>query len=205
MEVKPVRIVILCVAGLLVLYGWRTMKGDAKNILDVRPASVSVLPIHDDLSPLLRTAHEQEMQGQYNDAIASLQKAVAIAPTDSRPYIGMGIIYEELKDAQNSKESFKKAIELDPKNAQIYTQLGALQLSLEESDQGVQNLKKAIELSPHDSEPETVLGNFYMVRGQYSEALEAYEKANAIAPSGMLQAKIDSARQKADLMKPGSP
>ncbi len=67
---------------------------------------------------------EYAKQGDYNTAVAKLQKALEIAPDFANAHHVMALVYNRIGDKQQAVQHFKRALELDPKDSQTLNDYG---------------------------------------------------------------------------------
>ena len=75
---------------------------------------------------LLNLVNVNISQGQSDEAIDYLQKAIAVSPDEPQLYDVLGLIYESIKDIDKAIESIKKAVEINPDYADALSHLGRL-------------------------------------------------------------------------------
>ena len=117
---------------------------------------------------------------QYDDAIASYQKAIALDPDDTTAYYNIGITYQALKRYDDAIASYQKAIVLDPDYAMAYNNLGNTYKALKQYDDAIASYQKAIALDPDYAMAYNNLGNTYSDLKQYDDAIASYQKAIAL-------------------------
>ena len=67
---------------------------------------------------------EYAKQGDYNTAVAKLQKALEIAPDFANAHHVMALVYNRIGDKQQAEQHFKRALELDPNDSQTLNDYG---------------------------------------------------------------------------------
>src|SRR5262249_39699657 len=67
----------------------------------------------------------QIAQKKWTDAIATLQKALALAPNDAQLHGGIGRTYLQVRDFPNAEKELKTAIQLDAKNIEYWKDLSS--------------------------------------------------------------------------------
>jgi tetratricopeptide (TPR) repeat protein len=78
----------------------------------------------DSASGLIASAQRQFDSGNYTLAIATLQSAVAGAPSNAGAYYWLGRCYYELRDYDNAVAQLEKAVSLDGQNSVYHQWLG---------------------------------------------------------------------------------
>ncbi|MGH8581553.1 MAG: type IV pilus biogenesis/stability protein PilW [Gammaproteobacteria bacterium] len=67
---------------------------------------------------------EYAKQGDYNTAVAKLQKALEIEPDFANAHHVIALVYYRTGDKQRAEQYFKRALELDPKDSQTLNDYG---------------------------------------------------------------------------------
>jgi Flp pilus assembly protein TadD len=67
----------------------------------------------------------QIAQKKWTDAIATLQRAVALAPNDAQLHGGLGRTYLQARDFLHADKELQNAIQLDPKNVEYWKDLSS--------------------------------------------------------------------------------
>lgn len=89
-------------------------------------------------------------KGEYQRAIAELEKAIAWQPDFAPAYNRLGMAYAILKDFEKAEKNFQKVIELAPEVDQGYLNLGLLYELKGERDRAIFLLEKALALNPEN-------------------------------------------------------
>lgn len=77
------------------------------------------------LQSLKLRADIQIAQKRWTDAIATLQRAAAMAPNDARLHGGLGRTYLQARDFLHADKELQNAIQLDPKNVEYWKDLSS--------------------------------------------------------------------------------
>ena len=85
--------------------------------------------------------------GDYDGAVANLQKIVTALPTCAACYSSMGDAYNKKNDLANAEKAYLKAIELDPSKPAAYAALASVYNSQKKFDEANKMGAKANELS----------------------------------------------------------
>jgi tetratricopeptide (TPR) repeat protein len=94
----------------------------------------------------------------FSEAITSLSKASALAPTDAKIYYSIGQFLETASLQKEAIPYYQKAIELKSNYDYAYFALGKIYLSQKEKLLAKENLKKAVDYSyPTNSEAQKLL------------------------------------------------
>ena len=119
--------------------------------------------------------------GRTNEAIAFLERAIAINPGCVEAYTNLATIFHGRGFTEKAVEYSSKAIALQP-NAIAYSNLGASYSSLGLTDKAAECFRKAIELQPDCADAYFNLANLCRDRGNADVALENYNKVLALQP-----------------------
>ena len=116
--------------------------------------------------------------GQYEEAIKSLLKAIELNPNDDNNYYWLGRSHYYNEKYKEAIQSFLKAIELNPKEFEYYDWLSASYSENGEYDKAIEYLLKAIELNPDEPDNYWELGWLYEKNNQKEEAFKSFMKSN---------------------------
>jgi len=125
------------------------------------------------------------IEKKYQDAIAQIQKALAINPQDAFGYVSLGEAYGALGDNKKAIEYFRKAMDIIPNYLEAYAALGYVYISSGQQQEAVAVFQKATEINPKYAEGYRGLGYIYSRLGQYEPAIAQYQKALKIDPNNM--------------------
>ncbi len=120
----------------------------------------------------------QERLGQWDDAEASLQKALKFEP--NHPYILNYLGYSWADKGKNLDEALDmiiKAVNLRPNDGYIVDSLGWVYFKLNKFEDSVQPLERAVELMPEDPTLNDHLGDAYWKVGRKHEARFQWNRA----------------------------
>jgi adenylate cyclase len=120
---------------------------------------------------------------QYDEAIASQEKAVALSPNWSTAlaHLGMGLVYA-CRPEEGIRE-LQKAIRLNPMAPTYYHfKLGRAYRMTEQYEEAISEFKKALHGSPNSLGAWIGLASTYSLLGQEAEAREAAAKVLTIHP-----------------------
>ena len=111
-----------------------------------------------------------------SDAEAAYQRAIAAAPTEAAPHLGLGRLYAANGRREDAVRSLRRALELDALDPEIHFELGRLLASVEE---GRSLLQRAVAGRPAWPEAQTALGDALLHASQPEPAEAAYRAAIA--------------------------
>ena len=123
--------------------------------------------------------------GQWEQALAAYQKAIALDPNYQAAYANLGVVYFQLERFDLAASQYQKALELKPDDGEVAYNLGALYLQqalLSGSqpdpnllDKAIAQLQQAQKLAPDLAEPYFSLGVAYNTLKQTDKAIQAFE------------------------------
>jgi tetratricopeptide (TPR) repeat protein len=125
---------------------------------------------------------EKYKKGDFQGAIADLDKAITINPEYAEAYNNRGLTYKALRDYQKAIADLDKAIVLNPKLALAYTNRGMIYHALKEYPKAIADLDKAIEINANHIYAYNSRGNIYADLKDYPKAIADYTKAIEINP-----------------------
>lgn len=145
----------------------------AKQALEINPQSVAALCLRADLLIL---------DERVDEAIAEINKALAINPHSEEGYGRLAACHVLKAEPAKAEELEKKVLEWNPKPGIFYARMGNLLEQRRQFTAAEKALCRAIELAPHLVEPHNDLGLLYMRVGKEDEAKKVFEEAVARDP-----------------------
>ena len=123
-------------------------------------------------------------EGNLDEAITTLTKAIALKHNYSKAYNNRGLAYyRQDKDIQAEKD-FLKAIQFNPNDEKAYNNVAIVLCKQEQYDQALVYLNQAIvlmkETERYHADVYNNLAFVCMKKGMYKEAIEAYNQAHRI-------------------------
>lgn len=121
-------------------------------------------------------------KGEYDEAIAREQKALALNPNNETAYDNLGFaLFQEGRVAEAAAD-YKKALAINPRNADAYNGLGHALMESLQIDDAIELYRKALEINPDYVEALNNLGNALMEKKQPEDAVVILQKAVAVNP-----------------------
>lgn len=124
--------------------------------------------------------------GDYDGAVANLQKIVVKLPTCAACYLSMGDAYAKKNDMENAEKSYLKSIELDATKPQPYAALATVYNAQKKFDEAAKMGAKANELSDAagggDASSAFNQGVILFNSGKPAEAVVHFDKATKLDP-----------------------
>ena len=105
------------------------------------------------------TGRAQIASGQFQEAVASLQAAIAMDPDFACAYNALGVALAQLGRRSEAREAFVKAGQITPEWGLPYLQLGQIALNASDAAAALPYLEKAVALNPR-----SVLSRWHLMR-----------------------------------------
>ncbi len=119
---------------------------------------------------------------QGKDALAVLQRAVALSPHDALAHSNLGFAQRQHGLSADSAQTCRRAIELNPRLAEAHNNLGTALLDLGQPDDALASYGRAVQLNPGYVDALCNLGTLLRTRGQLQDAGAAFNRALQAAP-----------------------
>lgn len=116
-------------------------------------------------------------EGNVNDALADMNRAIQLDQDESEYFVTLSDIYLAMNKITSSLEALQKAEELDPSNNQALLKQAELYLILQDYQNVFTYTKKAIDLDRNNPVAFFIRGYALMERGDTAEAVRNYQKA----------------------------
>ena len=91
-------------------------------------------------------AHILAEQGRFQEAVAPLEKAVALAPNDAYCHMTLGVDYRKSGDMVAARRELERATQLEPDNAIAHFQLGRFYKEIHDLDRAKMEFDRTAEL-----------------------------------------------------------
>ena len=124
--------------------------------------------------------------GQRDQAIAWVNKLIALNPKDSDARAFLANIYSSMERFGEAAEIYQAILADDPKNFNVRLQLGGLYARMHDYEKARQVLEKLTEMNPDSYAGFYYLARLYQEMHLFDKAAEAYEKALVLNWSPML-------------------
>ena len=135
------------------------------------------------LSSLMRRANWLAQHGMYEEAIANIEKAIAICPQEPRCSVELANIYRAQKRMGPAIEAMRRAVELDPRNSTVQEQLLQTLVGLERYDEVISVSRELLERCPKNLYVRDVLSIAYLQQGMLDKALTVTNELIRLAPT----------------------
>jgi tetratricopeptide (TPR) repeat protein len=151
-------------------------RAELQAVLDLHPQEVIAAEVYNYLG------YTHYLEGRYDDALPSFQKALELNPSLSVAWFNMGNLHFHRKDMEQAKTCYKEALRADPHMAQANCQLGLTYLEQGILEKARAPLEKAMTLDPGDFWAHLGLSEYYRRTRDAAAALEEARQAMRIAP-----------------------
>lgn len=121
--------------------------------------------------------------GKSDIAVALLQKAVGINPSDPALHLNLSLALLALNERDKAEQCLHMAISLKPDFSVAYYNLAVLKGLNGKTDEAIAGYQKAIALNKDYVEAYNNLGAIYRVQSKFDEALECFNKVVSINPN----------------------
>ncbi len=121
-------------------------------------------------------------QGDFQGAIVSYSRAIALKPDLAVAFINRGVAYRELEYLAAALADYDRALTLDPHHAGILNNRGIAFSDLGRYADALRDFEAAIALQPDSAEAYYNRGATLTRLNRHTEALASYERAIAIRP-----------------------
>ena len=116
--------------------------------------------------------------GRADEAVVSLEKAVAARPDDQNLRLTYARLLVDIKEYDRARVEFEKLLKASPDDAELLYTLGLLSLESQRLDDAEKYLMMLVRMDERDGEAQYYLGRIYENRKQYDKAIEWYEKVH---------------------------
>ena len=124
-----------------------------------------------------------QSSGRIEDAIAQLQNAVQLNPTNASLHNSLGAAYDRGTRLDDAMAQFDEAIKLDPTSVTAHKNRGLVLSRKGRSVEAIAEFETALKLKPDDADTHTELGNALGRAGRADEALPHFQKAVQLDPT----------------------
>lgn len=125
----------------------------------------------DDPDALAMQANVAAEKGDRDGSIASIKKAIAVAPNRADLHANLGAyLGQGGKDLPGARAELEKAVELDGKNVQARQLLAALLLAQKDYAGAEAQLKAAVSAAPKNLQPRLTLASLYLTQNNFPAA-----------------------------------
>jgi tetratricopeptide (TPR) repeat protein len=120
--------------------------------------------------------------GRYRDAIAHLQKAIELEPTQSFHHYKLAETLREMGERKKALSAIESAILISPDIALYHFFTGELLVSMDRAEESISAYRSAVELSPGDDFYFLRLAVAFWKAGKRKEAIKSIQLASDLNP-----------------------
>jgi predicted O-linked N-acetylglucosamine transferase (SPINDLY family) len=120
--------------------------------------------------------------GQHPEAIASLRRALALAPKSADAHAGIGASLQALGRHAEALDAYALALALEPRFPEAHNNAGNALQALGRFEEAIRRYEQAIAARPGYADALGNLGNALRALGRHAEALARYRQALAAGP-----------------------
>ena len=119
-------------------------------------------------------------RGDKDQALAELNKAIALNPNRIESYLSLARFHIVNKDQQNAEATYRKALSIDGNSALAHSEYGKFLVQNNRMPEAEAELRKAVDVGPTDRNARFVLGSFYLVNKQLDKAEAEFKSLAAL-------------------------
>ena len=124
-----------------------------------------------------------ERQGEYDQALVHLRRAVQLNPNFAEAYNNLGAVLREQGKYGEAVICFEEALRINDRVPEAHNNFGtALQMNAQ-SDEAQAAYRQAIRLNPDFAEAHDNLGNLLTAQGEFDAAMSSFERAVRLQPA----------------------
>jgi tetratricopeptide (TPR) repeat protein len=144
---------------------------------DSRTDTVQASPVNPELDSLIKRAESLVARKQYDDAIDTYMKCLALSPRDATLYNRLGVAYHRKQDLGLARNNYEKAVKLDPGYAEALNNLGTIAFTEKKYSKAIRYYRKAVKLKPETATMHYNLASAWFAKEKYDEAFREYQIA----------------------------
>jgi tetratricopeptide (TPR) repeat protein len=130
---------------------------------------------------LIAQAYEQDQQTPA--AVAALQNAIALVPSDSKNYLDLATLSMDHAALDVGADVLNAGLHAVPDSAQLYLERGLLELQMEQYDAANADFRKAAALNPQQNYSSVALGISLLQENKLGESVQVVKQGLGKAPA----------------------
>jgi tetratricopeptide (TPR) repeat protein len=142
----------------------------------------------------LKLADDERQAGRYDAAERGYQLAAKLAPSDPRPYLGLGHLYYNQRKYSDAERSYTRAAGLSRGDSEPYARLAFTYAEMQRLNEAVAAARRSVAAQPDNYYGYLALGWTLAQQNSLTEAEAAYRKSISLAPQPMAILHIELAR-----------
>ena len=140
-------------------------------------SSISLVPQHHQIGPLINKGLALHQQGKFKEAQTIYEQVLAIQANHFDTLKLLGVLFVQTKQFTKAVDFFTKALQINSNNPACYSNLGVALKELKLLEKALFNYEKAINIKPDFAEAYSNRGVVLQELGRLDEALASCEKA----------------------------
>lgn len=129
---------------------------------------------------------DQDRQGNYLQAIAHYQQAIALNPSYVEAYNNLGCAVFKSDQIDRAIHYFRQGIALDPHRAELHNNLAQAYVALEQPDPAIASYQQALQCQPTMAAAHHNLGKLWHHLHHYERAIACFQKAIHLTPEAIV-------------------
>lgn len=129
-------------------------------------------------------------QGRTAQAIAIIQRALAIDPGFAPGWVELGNAHMQAERLSEAIHAYHRALNIDPSLQEAHANLAMAYREAGDPDAAIEAYRAALKLDPGDTDALTDLGLLLQEQEQWQDAVKTFQQAHCLAPSRTLQLRI---------------
>jgi tetratricopeptide (TPR) repeat protein len=135
------------------------------------------------LTNLMKRADSLAELGRYDEAIASVEEALAISPSNPRFNMRLAMFYRAQNRVGLAIDAMQRVVERDPGNAGVQQILLRTLIETGRYDEAIDTSHRLLKQSPRSILARDVLGIVYLHQGRLDQALKVTDELIQLAPT----------------------
>jgi len=105
---------------------------------------------------LFQRAMVKVRAGDFEGALADLNRAIELDPQDEMLYSNRGAARAQLGQYEEAMADFNRALELYPRNVRVYCNIATLKMMLGDYQEALRNVERALEIDPENEQVQSL-------------------------------------------------
>jgi ankyrin repeat protein/Flp pilus assembly protein TadD len=178
------------------------MKLPAKKVTHTAPTSskpkagTRPQPVNNtaELEDALSLADDARQNGRNDAAERGYLLAAKLAPSDPRPYLGLGHTYYNQKKFLEAEKFYQRAAGLSHGDSEPYARLAFTYSELQRLDEALAAARRSVAAQPENYYGYLALGYVLSLRQSFAEAESAYRKSVTLTPQPLIVLQLELVR-----------
>ena len=158
------------------------LEAEIKEIRSKLESDAEFVKRQNDAKLAYNEANNNFKKGQFDAALASYDKAIALDPNKSQAFYGKGLTLARLRNNDEALVAYQKALAIDPSNEQAYSAMGSLYNSIGKYNEAIEAYKKAVDLNQTRYTTIYNLGLVYSQIKDFKNAINTFRMATQVKP-----------------------